>query len=808
MPELKKISNINEEFDAKLFAYIARKNVIWVFVFLIISTSSAFIYLRYTPPVYQSGSIVKIGVENRAQEIIAVNTRQEMNSTALIAGQMELMRSIIIFQKAIESLPFRISYYAQGTVLENELFMTSPFEVQASLTDSAALGHRFYIEFFEKNNTYQITYSINGKQVVAVHPLNEWITFEFGNLKVTVTNMKYIQEYQNTIKGTAYFFVVNNVPDLAASMLRNLDVTLLNQDAQTIFIKYKDSNARKTAMVANAVANVFINYDLNKKSEGSDNILHFINEQIEKVNEELRSSENLLEHFKQGNKYIKPDLVANNVISKLNELESRKATTILEFKMIEKLQDALEKEKDVSNLVVFLSGSPSESVLSQLISEYNKLLGEKELILREATTESKQIKNIEELIDNQKKLIAQGIAEAKRMILENKSDIDDSIREFESSFSALPSKEAEFTRLERIYNINQKFFSLLIEKRAEFQIKKAGYVTNNLLLQEAQIPSARISPNRTLISSSSIILGILVGVIIIILRYLFHNKISSLEEIEKYTSAARLGIVPQYKNKVPVSMMLVDKNPKSMISEAFRLIRSNLQFIASETGPKLIAVTSTISGEGKTFMAINLGGVIAFSGKKVIILDLDMRKPKIHLGFGIENTKGMSTILIGKNSIEECVNKSSLESLHFITAGPVPPNPSELIISPNLNKLLEDLKQIYDIIIIDTPPVGIVTDGIPIIQMADYPIYILRANYSKRIFIRNINKLIFDNNIRKLSVVLNNVQFSNSKYGYGYGYGYNYGYGYGYGYGYYEDDKKVTGKSLIGRIFKKEDSQN
>ncbi len=196
----------------------------------------------------------------------------------------------------------------------------------------------------------------------------------------------------------------------------------------------------------------------------------------------------------------------------------------------------------------------------------------------------------------------------------------------------------------------------------------------------------------------------------IITRYLIYNEINALEEVGQYTDAALLGIIPKYKREIPISQLLVDKNPKSVISEAFRSVRTNLQFISSAEGAKIIAVTSTISGEGKTFNAINLAGVIAFSGLRVVILDLDMRKPKIHLGFNVENNHGISTLLIGRDTPEKCILKSSLANLDFITAGPIPPNPAELIINPKMDALLEHLKALYDVIIIDLPPVGIVSD--------------------------------------------------------------------------------------------------
>ena len=247
--------------------------------------------------------------------------------------------------------------------------------------------------------------------------------------------------------------------------------------------------------------------------------------------------------------------------------------------------------------------------------------------------------------------------------------------------------------------------------------------------------------------------------LLIFARYLLHDKISSLNEITQHTQAgiSTLGIIPKYDQKIPVSQLIIGHNPKSLIAEAFRTLRTNLQFISNTEGTKVMAVTSTISGEGKTFIALNLGGIIAFSGKKVIIIDLDMRKPKIHKGFNVENTKGMSTLLINKNTIEECTHKSSLDGLDFITSGPIPPNPSELIISKKMQMVIDELKSKYDMVIIDTPPVGLVTDGIPIIQKADYPVYVFRSDYSRKNFIQIIDRLYNENSISKLSVVLNDV---------------------------------------------------
>ncbi len=241
-----------------------------------------------------------------------------------------------------------------------------------------------------------------------------------------------------------------------------------------------------------------------------------------------------------------------------------------------------------------------------------------------------------------------------------------------------------------------------------------------------------------------------------------------------------------------------------------RAIRTNLQFIDNSEGPKVISITSTISGEGKTFVGINLAGIIAYSGKKVVVLDLDMRKPKIHKAFSepnniISNSKGMSEILSGIESYKLCIQKSRVDNIDFITAGTIPPNPSELILSDAMDILLDELKKEYDYIIIDNPPIGLVTDAMKNLQRADFPIYVFKSNYSKRFYIANLDFLYNDCNIKKMSLVLNGFDFSNiygDKYGSKKGYGKysTYGYGYGYGYGYYEDSENESDRRIKNKF--------
>jgi len=789
----KKITPLNEEFDFKLFVTIAKKNAIWFGIFMFVSVMFAFLYLRYTAPVFEAVSVLKLADDNTEGGMLLGKQENMFNDGKnKMAGDAELIRSKIIAQRALQNLDLKISYYAKGTVLDYELYTASPFTVNANIKDSSIFQKPFFVEFKDAGSfTLRYTY-LGEKKEISNNRIDKWIKLPFADFKIEIRDFANIAFQQKQFAQNAYYFVFNNQIGLIYKISSEIVIFPLNMEARTIGIKIKDKNSAKAADIVNSVVSEFINYDVEKTSEATNNILNFIDTTLQQVNSNLSASEDRLEEFKRENKLFDPEAELEHVTSKKTDLEDEYAKISFELFLIEKLRKEVSIKKDVNNYLIQLIGLNKEGKVNTAFDVLQRLLSERDQLLLESTDQTEIYKSYESKIEAQKDLLVVVIKNEEELLKDKLDNIKSQMAASDVRFGALPQKQAEFGRLLRVYGINDKFYGLLLEKKAEFSITRAGYVPKNVVLEQAYASSHPISPNRPLVISASLIVGFVLSFLLIVVRYLLHDEIGTLEDIEPYTDAALLGIVPKYKREIPISQLLVDKNPKSVIAEAFRSIRTNLQFISNEENAKVIAVTSTISGEGKTFNAINLAGVIAFSGRKVVLLDLDMRKPKIHLGFNVENNKGISTILIGKDTYQDCVIQSSLENLEFITAGPIPPNPSELIISPKMDALLEELKNIYDIIIIDTPPVGVVSDGIPVIKKADYPLYILRANYSRKMFINNINKLMIDSKVNKLSLILNGVDMSRLKYGYGYNYSYGYGYGYGYsyGYGYYEEDQK------------------
>jgi capsular exopolysaccharide synthesis family protein len=795
-----RLTNFSQEFELGLFLFIARKNIFWVLLFIAVALSAAFLYLRYTPPVYESNSIIQIKQENNMSKLLELDKLQEMQD---ISGEIELLRSKVILRKVISKLPLQITYYNQGTVLQYELYRSSPYQVELVSLDSNFINIPVFIEFLNEKQ-YTIDFVYAGKEINLKGETGKNLVSDYFNIIVTVSDFKSISQQQNAVKQNAQFFKFNSIENLTNQYVKNLDVKLLNSAAKTIQIVFKDYNAAKAADIVNGIAEEYISYDVERKSESAKNILAFIDEQLSFVYDRLKDSETSIQSFKTENKLTSDKDIITTNIERLSIIENEIMNVELEERVIQEIEKSIrksEKEMDVYNIIPLLTGTKFEDNLSSMVKQLQELLMQKETFYFDATKSSPQVKALDYKIDIQKKLLLESLSNLSTAVSNKKKGLIQKAQSIESTFANAPSKEVEFARLLRHFSINEKFYTLLMEKRTEFSILKASFVPQNVILEKGTSSYSPVSPQKKLIYAAALFTAILIGLLLIIIRYLMHNTISSLNEIVKHTHAtvSILGIVPKYKNDIPVSQLVVNKNPKSIIAESFRTVRTNMQFISNTPGAKLVAITSTISGEGKTFVAINIAGIIAYSGKKVIILDLDMRKPKIHLGFGVQNIKGMSTILIEKDTIENCIQHSVMDNLDFITAGPIPPNPSELIISEKMDMLLEHLKKIYDVVIVDNPPVGLVTDGISIVQKADYPIYIFRADYSKKNFIHNLDRLINENKVKHLSVVLNGVDIDRSAYGYNYGYGY--GYGYGYTSDYYNDLEKSKKKTLKQRIF-------
>lgn len=798
MAQKKKISNINDELDIKLFLFIARRSLIYVLLFTGIALAGAFFYLRYTFQIYSASATIQISSnDENVNKILETESIVTEKQTDLDKAR-ELISSPVFLGQVFDELPLKVSYFYEGRILATEQYKESPYSVEAKVTENSIYGVPIYIKFKSKDK-FELSYTKPGfPKYEKEFFVSGKVSLPEAELSVKVVNAAKLEFNEGILDQNSYYFIINNPDNIVTTYSSELSIAIINTEAKTVSISLKDRNPVKAYDIVNAIVENYKTYGVEKKQESANSVLEFIDKQLKVVYDTLFKSEIDLDEFKKDNKvdssYMEP---LPSVYSRVNEFQNQILTIDLEENLLTEVETSLkDKDIDIYKLIAIIAGSEFEGSITGFLTSLQELLLKKEKLLYEVTKNSGQIESLNYQIEIEKKLLIESIKTLQTNLKSRKAKINTFLDEYENvAFSPKDKYNAlELSRLQRMYTINEQFYNKLIEKKAEYQISKAGYVSEIVILERSSVPKDPISPRRRLIYFGSILVALLLSMGLILLRYLFFNDITNINDIIKYTDAPILGIIPKYKKDIPVSQLIVDQKPKSLVAEALRSIRTNLQFISNEPGSKVIAFTSTISGEGKTFVAINLAGVVAFSEKKVIVMDFDLRKPKIHLGFGVENKKGISTILMGLNDIDSCIQHSIIDHLDFITAGPVPPNPAELMLNQRMPDLVDYLKTKYDYILIDNPPIGIVTDGMKSLLLADYPIYIFKANHSKRVFVQNVDRLISDSRLKKLAIVLNSVepQYSGYSYGksagYGAGYGYGYGYAYGYGYGYYDED--------------------
>lgn len=788
-----KIPKINNDFDIDIFLQLLKKKYWLIIVTVMLALTLAFLYLRYTPPLFSSSSIIQINESNKNEQILEIKGIYKNDN---ILKKIELLRSKEFLKKVLSKLPLAVSYHVEGSFLSTELYKQSPFVVEYKNNLYQLYEKPIYINFTDKENA---TVSIGNKDAEEIKiKINQWQILLGDSIKCSIKNWQTIKEKEENFKNNHYFFIIHNPENIVNHYVKNLDVFLLNKSAQTIKITYSDYNSYKTTDVVNTIAKEYIIYDAEIKKEGTKNTLLFIEKQLENIYQILNKIERELFLFKKNNG-VNSRAFQNNLDiytlqkEKINNFENELLNIELEELTLKRISEQIKnnKEFNIYEIIASFTGTKSEPIVVNVLNNLQQLINEKEQLLNKVTHKNLKVKRIDQQIKQQKQLLFEFVNTTLGRLIDKKADYEKQIVEYERKlFSKKKYNELELSKLERLYKVNEEFYNQLIEKKAEIMIAQAGYISQSTILEMANIVRIPTKPLKKQIYIYFFLIGFLFSFSILIVKYLLYDEVTSVDTISKYTNAPILGAIPISRQKNSVSQLFINKKPNSVFTEAFRTIRSNLQFISHGAETKIITVSSTISGEGKTFTAMNLGGIIATSGRKVIILDLDLRKPRIHLSFNTDNNKGMSTLLIGKDKIEECILKTEIENFDFITAGPIPPNPSELANSKAMQDILDELEEHYDFIIIDTPPIGIVSDAISNLQRANYPIYVMKAYISKRHFIANANKLIQEKNIANLSIILNGIELNHKNYGYG------------YGYGYYTEEKESINKKLTKRLKK------
>ncbi|QGK76843.1 polysaccharide biosynthesis tyrosine autokinase [Flavobacterium sp. SLB02] len=711
----------------------------------------------------------------------------------------------------VEKLQFYIDYLTQGKYNLVDSYGAVPFYVNIDKSKGQLANTLIGIKFlsaneyeiripFENNSVSLITYSNNTYSNTAVPPtefvkkykVGEQVSLPFLNWKLQ------INDNPGLYTGIEYFVKFNDF-DGTVSGYRGVNVSSDDKGGSILTLSMQGTNKARMVEYLNATVKMLIKLQLDGKNQFATNTIRFIDSTLVAMESQLKETGGELKSFRKDKNIYEIEGGGEKVSDKIMDFDVERDQVTRKIAYYNSLKSYLNNSVDYSRL-------PAPSVAG--IEDPNVVVNVSKLIalstqrseMAYAVKSDKIFKDFDNQMQAVKNVLLENIASAKGSLMTDLAMVNAKIGQAESTVKRLPEEQQELLKIQRKYDLSDNIYTEFLKKRNEAEIVKASNLSDLHFIDPAKdIGGGLIGPKTSVNYILALFLGILIPLLFIFGIFFINNSIQNTEDISKLTQIPLIGVIGV--NKDSLNLAVFDK-PKSALSEAFRTIRSSLQFLYKKqqvSGPKTLMITSSISGEGKTFCSINIATVFALSEKKTVIIGLDLRKPRLADEFGLKNQIGVVNYLIKQNSLAEIINSTQIPNLDVILSGPIPPNPSELILSDAMRDLILELKQQYDYIILDTPPVGLVSDALELAQYADVTLYIVRQNYTKKDMITLLNTRVQRGELANASIILNGYE-NKAKYGTAYGYGYGYG---AYSNGYHDEVNKLSFWEEILNKFKK-----
>ncbi|MBA4166670.1 MAG: polysaccharide biosynthesis tyrosine autokinase [Chitinophagaceae bacterium] len=770
----------------------------WLFVFTVaLSLLVAWIYLRYAKPVFSVSSTLLIRNDNETRGGGGgMNSEDMFSDIALFQSNTNKQNEILILgsrtmmERVVKSLGLQTEYAVEGKVKTTNVFPDQPFDFRIdSLRDSTS-SFSYLIHFSQDWKTFRI-----GESQM------EWAMGQ--ELKTSEGIFRLLPRQSSYVNQPFRDFTVTRMPlqDAASSFIGGLDVKPANDLSNVLMLSYVNENPLLSTAILNELMVQYNNAAIQDKNEINRKILVFINDRLRLVESQLDTVEGNLQRYRTSKDVINLTAQSGMYFENMTQLNTSQRQQEVQLQVASLLEQYLNQPANRLSLVPSTLGLTDPTLL-QLTAGYNQLVGDRLTQLQTgATLNNPVVKNLESNIEEARIKMLQSLVNIKKVYSNNIEALNAQNGSLRKQISSIPEKEKGTKERSRQQEIKQNLYLYLMQKREESEIAQASTIANSRILDTALPVYNKVSPIGVKIYGIALLIGLLLPVIIIYIRELLNDKVTTRADITKITDAPILGEIGHSEEE---KVLLFPESSRTIVAEQMRILRSNLRYILGDKSDKAtILVTSSFSGEGKSFISTNLGATLAISGKKTVILEFDLRKPKILEGLGLPKGQGLTNYLVGSATLEELAQPvPQVPDLFVIPCGPVPPNPSEILLSPKITELFKWLKQRFDMIVIDTAPIGLVSDSFTLSQYADSTIYVVRQRYTYKRQINYINELYKQKKMAHMGLLVNDVVSEGSKGYYGYGggkYGYGYGYGYGYAGSYFEGSAKMK-RSVFNRI--------
>ncbi|MPR32118.1 GumC family protein [Salmonirosea aquatica] len=771
-----------EETEFNLQEYIRRYLRYWYLfpIFVALALTAAYFYLQKTQPVYSTTATLLIKDEQKGmtggnQDMLEELT--QFSGNKIVENEIEVISSLTLMAQVVENLGLNVVYEAKDGLHTIDLYKATNVVVQPELLTEYAYKEPLFIHVQDAGH-----FRLNDE--AELQPFGQKFSNAWGAFTVLRADSLLDNGYQD--------IQVNfrDLPDLAENFQERLTVQEVNPKSTVLEITLEDTSPQRARDIINNLLDVYVQSNLNDKNREASNTMAFIEERLKLVTGELGDVEGDVASFKSDKGLTDISAESQIFLENIQENDNKLEEVNTQMKVLESVDRYIESSGDGALApATYLISDP---VLISLLTRYADLKQQQELYARTTQASNPLRETVNSQVASTKQAIKENLQNLRRGLDITKQSLASINNRFSRDLRAIPQKEREYVGIKRQQTIKENLYLYLLQKREETALAYASTVTDSRLVDAPKTSFRPVKPKRSTIWLGAFAAGMAIPFLLINLLFVLNNTVQRRDEIESATRTAilgEIGLMPQAKG---VDDTIIRMTSRSAVAEQFRALRTNLQYLGDGTC-RVLLFTSSIGGEGKSFVTLNLGASLAYADKKVIILGLDLRKPSLHQRLGIGNDRGVTNYLIGQGKLSNLIQTTSVHpNMEVMVSGPIPPNPSELISNGRLPLLLAELREQYDYILIDAPPYGLVTDAALIAEHTDATLYVVRYNYTVRDHLRRIAELQKSERFKNLSIIFNGVN-----YGAGYGYGYGYG---GYGYGYYGDNDNARTRKFGTRL--------
>lgn len=764
-------NNSDDQINIKDVLNRYMRNWKWISLSVLLCLVVGFFYLKSVTPQYKSAAKVLIKEDEKGGMAAGMDIFEDLGlsqGSANLENEIEIFKSHTLLKKVVHELNLSKKVELKGDKNES-CFQKSPISVKHATNDSLLFKKKIHFELEIVNATqFSLKDEESGKN---------YGQLTFGKAFDTPIGSLIIDKTQFCSKANdAKSYVVSIMPIQAVTsdLQKKLNISSINKDASVLSISLEGPNIEKNNTIISKLIELHEQSAVEDKNQITETTSNFINERMVVIAQELSSVEVEGQKFKTEKSLTDLTSDAQLFIEKNNELEGAITEVAIQLELAEYMNTYLSEQTTYDMLLPTNLGIQDASIAAT-ITQYNTNVLERNRLLQSSNENNPVVKKMESQLSGLKKSLVASLNNLRSSLKIKLKKLETEERQNQSKIASIPAFEREYRSIARQQQIKETLYLYLLQKREENQIAMAATIGNVKIIDEPYSDGIPVSPKSKIILLGALLLGILIPIGIMYVKDLLDNKIRSIKDIEAL-HLPYAGDIPTNDTKEEI---VVAKGQRSSISEAFRMLRTNMNFLLHKEveGGKVIAVTSSIKGEGKTFTALNLAASLSLTDKKVLLIGMDLRSPQLTKILQLDTSKGVTNYLVDHTvSHQELITKSAENDfLSYIISGPIPPNPSELLHSDRLKELIEAVRQEFDFVVIDTAPMGMVVDSQLITPLVDLTMYVVRANYADKRLMQIPQSLYKSQKIKNIAMVLNDIKLKNTRSYFGYGYGYGYG---------------------------------